>query len=541
MAVLPPSATLPTIPAVAIQLLEAFSDSDAPIALITEIVRKDPAITARLLKAANSPHYGGRNIETLDRAVVWLGRRAVSCLALSFCLVDSAQQTGGFASYYKDIWLQSVIQALAMEWLCKRYEPEAKDAAFVAGLLADVGRLGLMRHDSSVHASLMDRARQENRYIEELELEEFGKTHGEISAELLGVWSLPDSLINVAGHHALPVDALLAMEDRNDFRQLGAANVAAATADFLTGFDPAGSFDRLQILTSKLYGFSDEQIDEYLSAVREKLKETSELSSTDVSQMPSAAELLASAMEQLTRFSLRAADTTPVGDATDKLEQENEQLRKRINELEKRTSIDDLTRVYNREYFRSRLDHRLQNCAGVGLRIGVLFVDADKFKSVNDTYGHAVGDEVLKNIAGLLQDTLRDKDVVARYGGEEFVALLDNPTYVKTVAERVRERIAESRLRCGGHELSVTVSIGAVFVADMPEDGIDSKFQDRLLDSADKAMYQAKETGRNRVVIKELTCRAEGAPEMSHEVEPAHSVPSGPKELRNVIPNAPSA
>lgn len=523
-AALSPSATLPTIPAVAVQLLEAFSDPDAPISAIVDIVKTDPAITAKLLKAANSPRYGGNNrIESLDRAVVWLGKHTVSCLALSFTLVDSAQQTGAFGAYFKELWLQSVIQALAMDWLAKRYQPDAQGAAFVAGLLADVGRLALMRDDPSAYASLMDRARQEHRPIEEFELEELGKVHSEVSAELLDGWSLPDSIISAARYHALPTEPLLAMGDRDDFAQIGAANVASATAAFLTGFCPADSFDRLQTLLTRLYDFSDEQIDEYITAIREHLSETSELFSTDVSQMPSTSELLAAAVEQLAHVSLRAADSVrPAGEDAEQLEKENEQLRDKINELEKRTSTDPLTRVYNREYFCSRLQQRLEKCGGSWLQLAVLFVDADKFKSVNDTYGHLVGDEVLKTIAGLVQSTLRDTDVVARYGGEEFVALLDSPdtAHVKLIAERIRERIAEATIRCGEHELSVTVSIGGVYVAGVPQHEIDSGFGTRLLDLADKAMYEAKQNGRNRVITRELVFHSGVA---DHESEPIAS------------------
>ncbi len=516
---------LPTIPAIAVQLLEAFSDPDAPISTVVDIIKRDPAITAKLLKAANSPYYGSSNkIDTLDRAVVWLGKHAVTCLALSFSLVDPAQNSGAFGSYFKDLWLQSVIQALSMEWIAKRRQPGAEGAAFVAGLLADVGRLALLRNDPSAYASLMDRARLRNRCIEEVELEELGKTHPEVSAELLRGWSLPEGIIRVAECHGLEVDALLAMQDRDDFPQLASANVAAATADFLTGFRPADSIDRLQTLTSTLYDFSDEQFDEYITGIRERLSETSDLFSTDVSQMPSTAELLASAMEQLAHVSLRAADSErPADEEADQLEQENEELREKINELEKRTSIDDLTRVYNRDYFCSRLSQRLRNFAEGCVQTAILFVDADKFKSVNDTYGHLVGDEVLKVIAGLMQSALRETDVVARYGGEEFIALLDNPEEgrVEEIAERIRERIAQTPISSGDHELSVTVSIGGVFVDGIPEDEAEADSLTRLLDIADKAMYEAKQTGRNRVVMRKLHCRSDTADHKSEPIAPA--------------------
>jgi len=512
MAAPPDSTALPTIPAIAMQLLDAFSDPDVPISVVVDIIRRDPAITAKLLKAANSPYYGGNNrIDTLDRAVVWLGKHAVVCLALSFSLVDAAQHTGAYGRYYKDLWLTSVVQALSMEWLARRYQPGSQGAAFVAGLLADIGRLALLKNDPPVYASVVDKAHLQRCPLEQVEMDELGKTHSEVSAELLEAWSLPDSIIAVARHHTLQANDVFAREDREDYPQIGAANVAAATADFLTGFNPAESFDRLQTLTARLYGFTDDQIDEYLAAMRERLIETSELLLTDLSQLPSTAELLASAMEQLAHFSLRAADTQrPSDEDSNELQAENEQLRVKINELEKRTSTDPLTRVYNREYFCSRLNQRLQNRTASCLETAVLFVDADNFKSVNDTYGHLGGDEVIKAIAKLTQSALRDTDVVARYGGEEFVVLLDSPDedHIERIAERICARIAEERIRHADQTISVTVSIGGVFARVAAEQEIAHDFQEQLLDLADKAMYEAKQNGRNQAVIRKLVCQA---------------------------------
>jgi diguanylate cyclase (GGDEF)-like protein len=164
------------------------------------------------------------------------------------------------------------------------------------------------------------------------------------------------------------------------------------------------------------------------------------------------------------------------------------------------TVRDRLTGVFNRHFLDERLFSEMSYAQRHGTSLSVLFVDADHFKRINDTYGHAAGDEVLRRIAALLQQTMRSEDVVARYGGEEFVLVVRGiPTSgVMTLAERVRSAIAATRIDLDGTPpLSVTVSIGvATQTADCMFAGADE-----LLAAADAALYRAKEGGRNRVVL----------------------------------------
>lgn len=512
---------IPTIPAVAMRLLNAISDPNVPIPKIVEIIKTDPGITAKLLKAANSPFYGGgAKIDSLDRAVVWLGKHAVSCLALSFSLADNANRGGLLDKYYQEIWLQSVIQGLAMELLANRIDKRMRDSAFVTGLLMDVGRLALLQAYSSQYTPVIDRARDEQRRLKEIEQEVLETTHAEISGELLAAWSLPETMVEVVRLHDLSPCELFEMAQRPEYPLIGMANTASAASDFLFGNDPAGSLDRLQSLTTELYDFVDADLDNFLEELRGRLHETSEMFSTDISRLPTSSELLACAMEQLAQLSLRShLQAQDMSQRSAELARENESLRSKVTDLEQKTCVDGLTEVYNREYFQARLQQRVRQCEEVRT-VGVLFADIDKFKKINDTYGHLTGDEVLRHIGRTLRDNVRGNDVVARYGGEEFVILVDNPDMQQFngMAERIRRCIAASKAVCGDLSLQVTISLGGVLF--FPGSAQSTpQFHEELVAVADEAMYECKRAGGDRVQIKQLSRRAEDA-EVTRELEP---------------------
>ncbi len=161
------------------------------------------------------------------------------------------------------------------------------------------------------------------------------------------------------------------------------------------------------------------------------------------------------------------------------------------------TVRDRLTGAYNRAFLEERLKSEWAFASRHGTRLSVLFVDADHFKKVNDTYGHAGGDAVLKALAGALMTGLRTEDVVARYGGEEFVILLRgvSPDEVAAAAERIRGQVAGLVIEHDGRTIAVTVSIGVA----VHEAGHEAESVEALVARADTALYKAKEAGRNRV------------------------------------------
>jgi diguanylate cyclase (GGDEF)-like protein len=159
---------------------------------------------------------------------------------------------------------------------------------------------------------------------------------------------------------------------------------------------------------------------------------------------------------------------------------------------------DPLTRIYNKGYLLEALEAEFKRAKALHTDFSILFFDLDHFKKVNDQFGHDAGDYVLKEFTNIIRaGYLRPKDVFARYGGEEFVVLLANTNakVAQDLAEKIRAAVETHAFVYEGKRLAVTTSLG---VAEMSS-GIESA--QTLLKAADKALYSAKESGRNRVSI----------------------------------------
>jgi two-component system cell cycle response regulator len=158
---------------------------------------------------------------------------------------------------------------------------------------------------------------------------------------------------------------------------------------------------------------------------------------------------------------------------------------------------DPLTGLYNRRYFEVHLQKLLQKNEQSKKAMAILMMDIDHFKSINDTHGHTVGDEILKIFARRVQDSLRSFDLVARLGGEEFVVILPDISTEMAyfIGERLRKIIADEPFACAAGKISITTSIGGTIVS------TDSTGQDDVVKLADDALYKAKEMGRNATVF----------------------------------------
>ena len=170
--------------------------------------------------------------------------------------------------------------------------------------------------------------------------------------------------------------------------------------------------------------------------------------------------------------------------------------RKRLDlELQEFATTDFLTRLPNRRHFMARMQEELARIHRGQQSAAVLMCDLDHFKKINDTHGHAAGDQVLRHFADLLQEQLRKNDTAGRVGGEEFAVVLSGATMASATlfAERVRQRLASPPLLLDGQPLAVTVSIGITVM--LPSD----THVDTILSRSDRALYCAKDAGRNRI------------------------------------------
>jgi len=166
------------------------------------------------------------------------------------------------------------------------------------------------------------------------------------------------------------------------------------------------------------------------------------------------------------------------------------------HELEKQARIDYLTGVNNRRYFMQLAESELARTKRYNTHLSILMMDIDLFKQVNDSYGHKVGDQVLKNLAAICHETLREIDIIGRVGGEEFAILLPetDKTNALDAAERLRIAIADNLIPIeNGLPIRITISIGVSSLASN-DDNLDV-----LLNQSDEALYEAKKSGRNKV------------------------------------------
>jgi diguanylate cyclase (GGDEF)-like protein/PAS domain S-box-containing protein len=170
--------------------------------------------------------------------------------------------------------------------------------------------------------------------------------------------------------------------------------------------------------------------------------------------------------------------------------------RREVSELRDLAMHDALTELPNRRHFDMSMASRIAELAGYGRRFGLLIADIDRFKLVNDRYGHAAGDVALRTVARTLLESSRAGDDIARFGGEEFALTVSDvgEPELRSIAERFRVLVAQSRVQTGTESLRVTISVGGTLAA--VGDSAETIFE-----RADAALYRAKEGGRNRVDV----------------------------------------
>lgn len=178
----------------------------------------------------------------------------------------------------------------------------------------------------------------------------------------------------------------------------------------------------------------------------------------------------------------------------------------RENLYQEMSTIDGLTRLANRNFLISRGQEEIQRARATDPSriptLSCIMIDLDHFKNINDTWGHHAGDQVLVAASKIMMESARPNDEVGRYGGEEFVVLLPGTTLLqaKLIAERIRMRISQMDIDIDGNKIKVTASLG---VACYPSPDVEAMVD--LLKTADHALYEAKESGRNQVVLAQST------------------------------------
>ena len=473
------SERLPTIPAVAVRIVDLVQRPDVSIDVLGETIAADPALAARVLRTANSGFYGRpRSVTRIRDAILVLGLRTVKTLALGFSLVGDLRGHAGKGVDHTWLWQRSLLTATIGRTLSARSGKRIDDEAFLGGLLHMLGVIALEQALGDEYDAIGKKVGPDITALSKAESKRFGIDHPRVGAALAERWNLPSELVAAIRYSLTPDQA---PEDARTIARCVYAAAQAADLMLGAGGSPA-HLSRFRKCCSEWFGCSREDVDDIVaSAVADcaALAASHYIPETEVS----APEVLARANEALILLSLEA-------------ERENIGLKNEREQLITRASTDSLTGLANRRHFHEFLEEHFRLSIRYGTPMSMFLMDLDRFKVLNDSFGHPAGDEVLRQVAQLLKSLMRDADLIARYGGEEFAVVLPSTPLDGAVqsAERVRAALESRRMLVDGHDIRVTASFGVSAYRPDP-----LMTPDWLIKETDLALYEAKASGRNLV------------------------------------------
>lgn len=493
-----PATRLRAMPTVALNALERMADPELGVADLADILRNDPAIVSRLLSFANSASCGLKvQVSDIQQVVALLGKPSVVSIVMAIALAPPAEIPEEERRHYQKYWQDAVTMATSAERLAKQnreLQADGKPAEFfTAGLLSDVGRLALLQSDDIQYGSLLDKAEELGEFPREAEMRVLGSTHVSTSQMLLESWGTPAYVAAAVGHHHSTLEDI-----QNDVActcPLMAKTLAfsATIVDYLMAPEDPHLRDQMYAFGSSALGMSADELDEHVEAVFDRMAETADLFTIQPTDIDAMKNRFVSSLESA---AVAATTEHTKAQSAEELRESNERLSERLEVATVKATRDSLTGAANRESFEQALDQCLEHADA---DIGVIFIDVDSFKHINDNYGHLVGDVVLQGIAKTATENLRSNDMLARYGGDEFVVLLRGctATALQRIAERLQHAVFEASFDHEGVGYKATVSVGGViaYAENMPTTRAE------LLAAADKAMYQVKTSGKNRSYI----------------------------------------
>ncbi|QJA06026.1 diguanylate cyclase [Thermosulfurimonas marina] len=487
---------LPSPPALAVRLLEQVRRDD--YRQLAETIRLDPALAARVLGLANSPLYrgGGKEITSLEKAIAFLGTEVIKNLALTFKVYEGLKSekklTRATEFDMEHFWKRSVANAVGARLLAQEMGLE-EDHLFSAGLLMDIGVLALYLLLGEDYLAAFDEKEVSQRSLAEIEREMWGFTHAEAGGYFLKTWSLPDHLVmDITYHHCW---TKAPEEYRAHARILSLAGLLGGIY-----FSRRSAFYYEETLSQfkDLLGFPEENTREIIDRVAEETNQLLAFFELPGERIPPYSHILEEVREELGKLSLNYVLLVK------KLQEEKaraEELARKLkaaNERLRQLSIrDGLTELYNHRYFQERLREEFERARRYRRALSLVILDIDHFKKVNDTYGHPVGDQVLKELARLIRQSMRTSDIPARYGGEEFTIILPETDLqgASCFGERLRKTVEQHSFEANGLTLQITISLGVSSVFPSATQATPQ----RLIEVADKALYYSKTHGRNRL------------------------------------------
>lgn len=475
------SPRLPSLPAIAIEVIDLVQREDVSIDDLARTVQNDPALAGKILKTANSCLFArAQPAATISQALVMLGLNSVKTLALGFTLVSRLGETGGDGFDHMRFWRRSLYTGSAARQLAPHLGQQQEEA-FLGGLLQDLGMLVMHQVLGERYESVLRAADHGHARLVAIERDELGLDHTQVGAALAGMWRLPRALAETIRHHESPDEA-----EGPAVPLIRLAAMGNAAASIFLAESQGAALEQYYERAERWAGLPREAAEPLLRQAHEQTKETRRLFDLPTGELGNPDEILARANEALLQISLASSQQA------NQLEQENRRLAEEA-------STDALTGTANRRRFNDYIACAFEQARREDRPMSLILLDADHFKHFNDQFGHPTGDRVLVELSQLLMERVPEGALVSRYGGEEFAVVLPglDRTAAGQLAESIRRELAVTPVESDtGEIVQVTASMGVACYEPGVFDSVD-----QLVRAADQGVYAAKSSGRNCVRV----------------------------------------
>ena len=365
--------------------------------------------------------------------------------------------------------------------------------------MRDMGKIFLIQLQPVEYANLLSISDEvPEDYLCDQETQRLGYHHGKVSAALLERWRLPGEIFKAVAFHHHPAQAATMGEDVAARARL--LHFASMASQFLISPHIPGLRREMLDCAYSQFGFDEAKLREFLKPLNERVQELGALLNVDVGSNLNYATILSNVSEQIVQLTIQTSlESVREQQTKIKVENEAEIWKQAAHRLKEQTIRDPLTGLHNRPYLETCLTFELHRHRRRYSLLGLMFLDLDGFKSINDQFGHAFGDQVLKEVSAVMQNSVRSTDTLARFGGDEFCILLPNSSEsaFKSIGDRLIRSIHRLELRFGRTLCLVGVSIGVAYCIPCAA----NHTAQQLMEAADQSMYTSKQSGKNRLTL----------------------------------------
>jgi two-component system cell cycle response regulator len=479
---------LPTLPAVAMKVLELTNKPDVQLKEVAAVIENDQAIATKVLRTINSSFYGlSRRCGSIQQALALLGLQTVKGLVLGFSLAKSLDGGGDkdvsfdFLTYWRRcMYCAAAARHIAV--ITRRCDP---DEAFVAALVQDVGMVALWRAFGDRYLQTVDSAGKDHRKLCGLEKKALEIDHAAVAGEMTRRWRFPEQIIEaVRSHHNSGSATLEAMQISRTVELAG----MAATVILSETNRPDEAVNRFRSAANEWFDIKNNMPLTLLQTFTDKAKELARVFALNVGDTPDIEAILAEAERTRTEQSLPAMNVDEVLAA------------------ESREACDEVTGLPDKTVFARDIDSAFGKLAtaGTGIGVGVVVALLDDANVLNAKHSPAAGDVALRHVADSVSEALGRFGRAYRFVGAGIIAILPKIDLEQLcrVAESARKRVSESVVRLDAGAANVTISCGAAICegdeSARAASGITTR--DQLLKAALIAASMAQQS-KNKVVL----------------------------------------